>query len=207
MEMHSPEGTRWRFDAGALFLEFMLTGGPDKIARYDSLHETTDLGRWARDSRLGIEPESIGYTPRDIPAARSLRDALWRLTWSSMSAEPGDPADLRQVNLAAAAAPLAPEIGPDLQSRWRLPVSASAVLSTVARDAIEVLTGPAAVRIRECEAGDCQLVFLDTSRPGSRRWCSMERCGNRHKVRAIRSRRSTSTAGGSTALTEQKGPV
>ncbi|WP_411292945.1 CGNR zinc finger domain-containing protein [Streptomyces sp. CBMA123] len=30
-----------------------------------------------------------------------------------------------------------------------------------------------------------------TSRPGRRRWCSMERCGNRHKVRALRARRET----------------
>ncbi|MEE1805114.1 CGNR zinc finger domain-containing protein, partial [Streptomyces sp. BE133] len=28
----------------------------------------------------------------------------------------------------------------------------------------------------------------DTSRPGRRRWCAMERCGNLHKVRAHRAR-------------------
>jgi predicted RNA-binding Zn ribbon-like protein len=39
-------------------------------------------------------------------------------------------------------------------------------------------------RIRQCAAHNCYLTFLDTSRPDSRRWCSMERCGNRAKVRA-----------------------
>lgn len=186
-------GIVWHFDAGSLFLEFMLTGGPGKIARYDSLHKAADFGRWVRDSRLEIEPASFELIPEDVSTARSLRDALWRLTWRSMSGEAPDPADLLVVNQSATRSPMVPEIGPDLRSRWQLPVAASAVLSTVARDAIEVLTGPAANRIRECEADDCQLVFLDTSRPGSRRWCSMERCGNRHKVRALRSRRSTAT--------------
>ncbi|MEE3918700.1 CGNR zinc finger domain-containing protein [Micromonospora sp. BRA006-A] len=31
---------------------------------------------------------------------------------------------------------------------------------------------------------------MDTSRPGQRRWCAMERCGNRQKARALRSRRA-----------------
>ncbi|HYN73862.1 MAG TPA: CGNR zinc finger domain-containing protein [Nakamurella sp.] len=69
------------------------------------------------------------------------------------------------------------------------------MLSAVARDALEVLTGTTAGRLRECEADDCGLLFLDTSRPGSRRWCSMERCGNRHKVRELRSRRATVHSG------------
>ena len=37
-------------------------------------------------------------------------------------------------------------------------------------------------------ADDCAVVFVDTSRPGSRRWCSMERCESRHMVRTHRAR-------------------
>ncbi|MFD0786561.1 CGNR zinc finger domain-containing protein [Micromonospora azadirachtae] len=44
--------------------------------------------------------------------------------------------------------------------------------------------------MRECGAHNCHLVFVDTSRPGQRRWCSMERCGNRHKVSSLRARRA-----------------
>jgi predicted RNA-binding Zn ribbon-like protein len=55
---------------------------------------------------------------------------------------------------------------------------------------IELLSGPLAVRIRECASDDCPLVFVDSSRPGARRWCAMERCGNRHKLRALRARRA-----------------
>ena len=45
-------------------------------------------------------------------------------------------------------------------------------------------------RIRECSADDCRLVYLDTSRSGTRRWCSMQRCGNRAKVRTFRAKAS-----------------
>jgi predicted RNA-binding Zn ribbon-like protein len=38
-------------------------------------------------------------------------------------------------------------------------------------------------RIRRCAHPDCVLWFLDTSRNGTRRWCSMATCGNRLKAR------------------------
>jgi predicted RNA-binding Zn ribbon-like protein len=43
-------------------------------------------------------------------------------------------------------------------------------------------------RLKICPADDCRWAFYDTSRNRSRRWCSMEVCGNRNKVRAFRDR-------------------
>ncbi len=107
-------------------------------------------------------------------------------------------------NRPAAVAPLPPELAgtaaavalpPEsadgrVIARWAVPVRATQALSTLAREMIELLSGPLAGRIRECASGDCPLVFVDTSRPGARRWCAMERCGNRHKLRALRARRA-----------------
>jgi predicted RNA-binding Zn ribbon-like protein len=42
-------------------------------------------------------------------------------------------------------------------------------------------------RIRKCES--CVVHFFDTSKKGSRRWCSMNICGNKHKVAAYQKRR------------------
>jgi predicted RNA-binding Zn ribbon-like protein len=42
--------------------------------------------------------------------------------------------------------------------------------------------------IRVCAAENCGLLLVDTSRPRRRRWCSMEHCGNRAKIRTHRSR-------------------
>jgi predicted RNA-binding Zn ribbon-like protein len=47
---------------------------------------------------------------------------------------------------------------------------------------------PAVQRVRQCSADNCLIVYLDTSRPGRRRWCAMQRCGNRHKVAEHRAR-------------------
>lgn len=37
-------------------------------------------------------------------------------------------------------------------------------------------------RLRECAAPECRTWFVDTSKGGRRRWCSMARCGNRTKA-------------------------
>ena len=44
-------------------------------------------------------------------------------------------------------------------------------------------------RVRKC--GQCVLHFHDTSKKGTRRWCSMQLCGNRLKVAAYATRRRT----------------
>lgn len=45
-------------------------------------------------------------------------------------------------------------------------------------------------RIRKCES--CVVHFFDTSKKGSRRWCSMNICGNKLKVAAYRRRKRVS---------------
>jgi predicted RNA-binding Zn ribbon-like protein len=44
-------------------------------------------------------------------------------------------------------------------------------------------------RLKICSADTCRYVYYDRSRNGSRRWCSMDVCGNRSKTRAYRVRR------------------
>lgn len=50
-----------------------------------------------------------------------------------------------------------------------------------ARDYLELLSA-APDRIRGCAHEACILHFFDTSRNGTRRWCSMAACGNRAKA-------------------------
>ncbi|MER6359373.1 ABATE domain-containing protein [Kitasatospora sp. NPDC001527] len=189
--LHSPGGTRFHFDPGTLCLELLPTGGPGPYARYEVLHRPADLADWAGRSRLGLPPGAVRITDAQLTAVRTLRDALWRLTAARAAHGPGagEPADRAVLNRAAARSPLAPQIAPDGTAAPPLPGDGDQLASTVARDAIALFTGPSADRIRECAADNCFLLFVDTSRPGWRRWCSMERCGNRHKVRALRARR------------------
>jgi len=50
------------------------------------------------------------------------------------------------------------------------------------RDAEELLCSPSAQQVRVCSADGCGRVFLDHSKNGTRRWCSMQLCGNREKA-------------------------
>jgi predicted RNA-binding Zn ribbon-like protein len=62
------------------------------------------------------------------------------------------------------------------------------MLWPIAREAAELLVGPQRERIRMCGGAHCHWLFLDLTKNRTRRWCSMEVCGNRSKVRSFRSR-------------------
>jgi predicted RNA-binding Zn ribbon-like protein len=51
----------------------------------------------------------------------------------------------------------------------------------------DLLTETELSRIRKCES--CVIHFFDTSKKGSRRWCSMNICGNKLKVAAYQRRK------------------
>ncbi|PSK91765.1 putative RNA-binding Zn ribbon-like protein [Murinocardiopsis flavida] len=197
MTLQSLEGTRFSFDPGALCLQFLTTGGPSPAGRrYEILYEPDDLARWLPQSRLGLDAADVRITTGELAAGRRMRDALWRVASAAANGEPHPGGDLAEINSTAAHPPLVPRITADSAHAWALPASGGQVLSTIARDAIDLLTGHFADRIRECGGHNCALIFVDTSRPGRRRWCSMERCGNRHKVQALRARRDLAERNG-----------
>ncbi|MFI8894900.1 CGNR zinc finger domain-containing protein [Streptomyces paradoxus] len=185
----SGEGKPYRFDPGTLCLELTTTGGPGFFARWEVLHEPSDLVAWAGLSRL---PDGLDLTvsAAELERARTLRDAVLLLAADRAHGRPPHTPHLDVVNAAAAAPPLVARIEPDGTRSWAPGATGTHLLATVARDAIDLFTGPYADRIRECGAHNCRLLFVDTSRPGRRRWCAMEHCGNREKVRAHRARRA-----------------
>lgn len=54
---------------------------------------------------------------------------------------------------------------------------------------VDVIRSGEQQRLRVCEADDCEGLFVDMSRNGSKRFCSV-RCGNRMNMVAFRERRS-----------------
>ncbi|MFF8607684.1 CGNR zinc finger domain-containing protein [Streptomyces sp. NPDC015346] len=190
MTLNHPDGQSFRFDAGALCLELLVTGGPGPVAaRFEVLDRTEGLLDWVGRCRLADTPGlDLTVTPAELTRVREVRDALWRLAQARAYGRALAPADVETVNEAAAHPPLVSRFTAGGERAWAPGATVAALLSTVARDAIELFTGAEADRIRECGSGTCSLLFVDTSRPGRRRWCSMERCGNRHKVRTHRAR-------------------
>jgi predicted RNA-binding Zn ribbon-like protein len=56
------------------------------------------------------------------------------------------------------------------------------LLAPVLWSAADLLVGPQIPRVRQCANPACGWLFLDTSKGGNRRWCSMSACGNRAKA-------------------------
>ncbi len=184
MLLGSRSGATFRFDPGALSLELLTTGGPGEFRHFEVLHSPADLATWASASRLTPTP-TLTISDAEVTTARDLRDALFRV-----AIKHPEPGDLDTINAAAAHPALVPALDADHRLRWAGSPTGTQLLATVARDAIDLLSGPLRHRVRTCAADNCSLVYVDTSRPGSRRWCSMDRCGNRHKVRTLRARRT-----------------
>jgi predicted RNA-binding Zn ribbon-like protein len=179
-----PEELRFHWKSGRLCLDFVATVGERWRRSFERLVEPGDLARWLAQSGTLMEPPRV--SERQLEVGRSLREAINRL------ARPGIEPEVRDrsaVNRWAAHPPLAPQLteqGGVIRVSQR-PVEAA--FATIARDAVDLLAGPLAGRIRECAAPDCALLFLDSSRPGLRRWCAAEACGNRTRTKAYRQRR------------------
>jgi len=142
-------------------------------------------------SRLAAAPlDELRIPPAELRGIKRFRDTLWLVARAMAHGKPPAAEDLDVVN-AAAGPPPRPRIDPSTRERrWAAPVTGTQVLGAAAREAIDLVGGELSSRVRECGGDTCYLLFLDTSRPGNRRWCSMERCGNRHKVRGYRSRQT-----------------
>jgi predicted RNA-binding Zn ribbon-like protein len=188
--LRDPRGGSFRFDAGAVCLDFAYTGGEGDYAVFETLHTPADLADWLAEPPLDVVLTSP-VTDGELTVAKALRQAIWEVAQARATQQPLPAGAVATINHAALADPLVPELGADgTTAGWAAPVRATQALSTLAREMIELLTGPLAGRFRQCASDTCPMVFVDSSRPGARRWCAMERCGNRHKLKALRARRA-----------------
>ncbi|MFF2275517.1 CGNR zinc finger domain-containing protein [Agromyces sp. NPDC058126] len=185
------EGVRWWFDSGSFALDFATTGsigGTAAGAGVERLHSPDDLTAWLRERF----PVPVGVArSRDLFDAVALRDAIARMALAASRREAPRSGDVDLVNLYAATPDVPPSLAGGSRQAGRSVHTVPQALSTIARDAVDLFAPANLERIRECSGDDCDIVYLDTSRAATRRWCSMQRCGNRAKVRAHRARKSS----------------
>jgi predicted RNA-binding Zn ribbon-like protein len=178
----------FRFLGGRPCLDLTATvGGRER--RAERLRTPQDLASWLMEAGLADEPPTASR--QDLAHARTLREAVYQTIRRRITGQPPGPGHLAIINNWAGRPPprtwLAAEDG-QLRARQDA-TTAAALVAILARDAVDLLGGPLSDRIRECAAPDCALLFLDTSRAGRRRWCSMATCGARAKMAAYRARR------------------
>ena len=177
------------FRSGRICLDLVATVAKRRLGDRELLPGPTELRTWCRVAGLPV-PQDTEITPEQLERTRALREAVYGLARARVDGAAHPTADIDLVNAAAClAAPPTPLLGPDgFTPLPREHAPLDAILALLARDAIDLFTGPYALRIRECTAHDCSLFFVDRSRPGSRRWCTMASCGEKASSATYRQR-------------------
>ena len=173
----------FKFRSGHRALDLTATvSGRKRNAPADSLKSAADLARWLRAAGRG----ETAPDESDLALARSLREAIYGSVLARVQGVPLNTSDRLTLNaIAAGHAPFVSLTEDGVATTFG---SVRQLLTGLALEAIALIGGEKGSRLRRCEAESCAVLFLDESRTGERRWCSMANCGNRAKVRSYRQR-------------------
>ena len=173
---------------GRLCLDFAQTGDMGWGDRYERLTKPAELQRWL--SLCSLQVAGIKVTEADLELAKTLRKAIWRVAEAVLAGAAPAAADVRLINRTGCQPNLVKVLdGKATSAHWHRPDFSTAI-ATVAADAVSLFGDPAQrVRLRRCEHPHCRVVFYDDSRPGLRRWCASNRCGDRVRASAYRQRK------------------
>ena len=170
-------------------------------ARTDLLQSFGDLAQWFAQAKLAPATGMQGLAKiwEDTPEARAalraarklrgvLRNAVERV--AKTGCVPGDLANVLTKELQR------PRLATGVvHSQGRLKTNPHWILEKprdlvvpVAQHAADFFATADYSAVRKCEDPECILFFYDTSKNHTRRWCSMDLCGNRAKVAAFRER-------------------
>ena len=145
------------------------------------------------DAVLALADADPDAAAQELVRARALREAVFALFHGHATHGAADTAAVQEAytdalghgRLEPTADGMRWTWEPDLAlPRWR-----------VAQSAIDLATSGSLGRVKACASQDgCQYLFVDTSKNGSRRWCSMTDCGNQAKSKRLTARRRADRA-------------
>jgi predicted RNA-binding Zn ribbon-like protein len=139
----------------------------------------------ARLARLGTAHPGQGERVR--VRAVTLREALYALFAPGATGNRADSLGVLNEELQHAMASARIEItGENYQIGWEPGDNLDWMIWPVAHSAGDLLLSAQRHRIGECQGDGCGWLFIDRSKPGTRRWCSMTSCGNRAKGQRYR---------------------
>lgn len=144
------------------------------------LVEPGDVARWARAA--GLLEHDVEVGEEGLARTKVLREAIYAVAANRI----GHGAWVDLLNHTAEAAPLGLRLTRGGLVRHG---DLGQLLSTLARDGLELVGGDLIDRVKVCAGNDCTRLYLDTSRNATRRWCGMNRCGGKAKAANYRARR------------------
>jgi predicted RNA-binding Zn ribbon-like protein len=176
------------FHHGRLSLSFSGTVCDRGSAMIERLDTPQAFADWLRAAGLCAERAPI--PARAYRSALQLREAIARAVLAVTGGAKPARADVELLNHVAEKHASRLALDPatlTLVEQARDPVMTS--LGRIAADTIELLgDAEERSRLRRCGLSSCGSIFLTPAGRRERRWCSMERCGNRAKVAAFRQR-------------------
>ncbi|SPF03948.1 CGNR zinc finger domain-containing protein [Streptomyces sp. MA5143a] len=161
---------------------------PGGLALIESLVNTLDVesGADALDTPEGRARLAL-TAAEDLADVRELRESL-RAVCLAHAGHPPHRAVTPLGDLLAAA-PLVVDVrADDGSARLRPAADPATLLARVAAAVAEALTEGTWQRLKACEAADCHWAYYDRSPAGRGRWCSMQVCGARAKMRRYRAK-------------------
>ncbi|MFF4969625.1 CGNR zinc finger domain-containing protein [Streptomyces sp. NPDC001037] len=177
------------FVCGNPALDFAATLRARRSTRFEMFATPGRLNAWYLESGLVDSITPAG--DEDVAEATAVREAVYRLVTDRRLGEGFDREALAVLNGAARRTPATPQLTLGGRHTEATPEQA---LATVARQAVELLSGPDVPLLKECGNPECTRVYIDRSRGMRRQWCGMESCGNRIKAAAYRARKRTTPA-------------
>ena len=181
------------FLGNALWVDFLntepaLPGG----GRSDLIVTPEAFRSWACAAGELAPGDRFQPGPREMEEARRFRAILREGAQSLLDGHAPPKATVNAVNEMLARSPLVMSLV-EKGTGWGLTEhsmigEATALLGRVAADFACTLVSGRPDRLRQCEHPGCVMLFIDTSKNGKRRWCSMETCGNRKKAANHRAR-------------------
>ncbi|GGN91223.1 hypothetical protein GCM10011579_087880 [Streptomyces albiflavescens] len=174
------------FVCGHPALDFAATLRARRSTRFEMFVTPERLNAWYIESGL-VDTITPGQED-DVREATTVREAIYQLVTDRRRGKEFDREALDTVNTAARNTPVTPQLTLTGRLTEATPEQA---LATVARQAVELLSGPDVPLMKECDNPECTRIYIDRSRGTRRHWCGMESCGNKIKAAAYRARKKT----------------
>lgn len=171
----------------------------------EGLEGYDDLVAWSVKKGVLLQDEAkrVGRLAEENPSVKSkvmkdayrLREAIYRIfsaVYHNRMVDQGDLDVLNEILSRGLARRKVDLAKGGFEWAWRDDLSAEVMLYPLAKSAADLLTSEDLTRVKECanEEQGCGSLFLDFSKGQTRRWCSMQSCGNRMKFRTYYERHS-----------------
>lgn len=135
---------------------------------------------------IRVGSQNPGLAKAALQDARELREALYRILARLAAHQQPEAHDLGLLETAYRGALANGQLRRQGSLfSWSLREDLDLIRASMARDAVALLESKTLLkRLKRCPGNnDCGWLFLDSTKNGIRRWCSMAGCGNRAKAR------------------------